>query len=165
MNLVKIARLASLVFLSSGSTLAAKSTVPSDFKLSLERQACYGFCPMYTVSVDHKGQVTYVGERFVKLKGTYKAQLTPSQLERLWQALERAKLGQYKSEYKTMSVTDNPSAILKVSGIKIGARVGSKTIDHYFGDKTAPESLTRLENEVDALVGTRKWVGTGIYRE
>jgi len=160
MNLVKIAGLASLVLLSSGSTLAAKSKVPSNFKLSLERQACYGFCPMYTVSVSSKGLVTYVGERFVKLKGTYEAQLSPSQLERLWQALERANVYQYKSAYTAMSVTDMPSAILKVSGFK-----RSKTINHYFGDKSAPESLIRLENEVDALVGTRKWVGTGIYRE
>lgn len=165
MNLFKMAGTASLVVLSSGFTLAAQTTAPSDFKLSLERQACYGFCPMYKVSVDSKGLVTYAGERFVKLKGTYKAQLTPSQLKRLYKALERAKLGQYKNEYKAMSVTDLPSAILKVSGLKINAQQRSKTIDHYFGDRSAPESLTRLENELDALMGTRKWVGTGIYRE
>jgi len=165
MNIVKMIATLSVVLSSSVLAVPPKAAVPANFKLSLERQACYGFCPMYTVSVDAQGLVTYSGERFVKLKGTHKAQLSKSQLTRLYKALERAKLGQYKNEYKNMDVTDNPSAILKVSGIKIGARVGSKTIEHYFGDKSAPESLTRLENEVDALLGTRKWVGTGIYRE
>ena len=165
MNIVKMVATLSVVLGSSVVAAPLKAAVPPDFKLSLERQSCYGFCPMYTVSVDAQGLVTYNGDRFVKLKGIHKAQLSKNRLTRLYKALERAKLGQYKNQYKDMDVSDLPSAILKVSGLKIGARVGSKTIDHYFGDKNAPESLTRLENEVDALLGTRKWVGTGIYRE
>jgi len=165
MKLFKIVAALSIVLTSSVLAAPPKAAVPADFKVSLERQACYGFCLMDPVSVASKGLVTYTGDRFATLTGTYRAKLSKSQLERLYKALERAKLGQYKNEYKAMSVTDLPSAILKVSGLKIGARAGNKTIDHYFGDKTAPESLTRLENEMDALLGTRKWVGTGIYRE
>ncbi len=159
MNFLKLVGTVGLILASSGNALP-KSAVPHDFKLSLERQACYGFCPMYKVSVDSNGLVTYVGERFVKLKGTHKAQLGKSQLERLWTALERANLSQYNNFYKKMSVTDLPSAIIQFRGKR-----RSKSIDHYHGDKSAPESLTRLENELDSLIGTRKWVGTGIYRK
>jgi hypothetical protein len=35
-------------------------------------------------------------------------------------------------------------------------------VHHYRGDDKAPEALTRLEDEVDALLGTDRWVkGSG----
>ena len=37
---------------------------------------------------------------------------------------------------------------------------GGHTIDHYYGDRDAPESLEGLERAFDGLAGTDAWVGS-----
>jgi hypothetical protein len=39
--------------------------IPNDFKLEMERTPCYGSCPVYTLSVDANGRVTYSGYKKV----------------------------------------------------------------------------------------------------
>ncbi|MGI8670256.1 MAG: hypothetical protein ACR2J3_10500, partial [Aridibacter sp.] len=58
-------------------------------------------------------------------------------------------------------VTDNPSAItsIQINGEK-------KSIDHYHGCREGDDDfekelskLTKLENKIDEIVGTKRWFG------
>jgi hypothetical protein len=121
--------------------------------VSLERTACFGQCPIYVVSVATDGAVTFVGERFVRVTGTAKGQLSREVLAKLTARLEGSAFLSWKAAYTNQLVTDQPSANLTYKG---------RTIRHYQGDETAPKELTQLEDDVDALIGTSQWVAQGL---
>ena len=43
--------------------------VPPDTLIRLQRTECLGECPIYTVTIDARGTVTYEGEKFVRVIG------------------------------------------------------------------------------------------------
>jgi hypothetical protein len=121
---------------------------------SLERTACYGRCPIYTVTVLRDGTVTWQGRRFVKVVGSATAKLPARTVAALAAAFRRADFFALADRYDHRDVTDNPSAITTFSD---GTR--TKKIDHYYGDESAPAALRELEARVDELAGTARWVG------
>ena len=60
-----------------------KPALESPVLASLERTACFGFCPVYTVTVHADGSVDYHGERFVVTQGDQSGQLTAEQMTAL----------------------------------------------------------------------------------
>ena len=42
---------------------------PSDVVIRLERTACFGECPVYSVAIDGDGNVVYEGAKFVRVVG------------------------------------------------------------------------------------------------
>lgn len=122
---------------------------------TLARDACYGFCPVYRVTVYANGVVNYEGENFVKVRGKASGQLDEAALTRLKQAFETAKFGSLKNSYETMGRTDAPTAV-----ISLGDGAQKKTVRHYHGDMTAPAALSTLEDEIDSVVRIEQWIGT-----
>jgi hypothetical protein len=114
----------------------------------LERTACFGRCPVYSVTVSSTGVVVFDGEHAVKVLGRSSAQLTPARLGELVARLERSSFAQWK-DFVSQDMTDQPGAVLTFRG---------KTVRHYHGDEKAPPELKQLEDEVDALIGTSQWV-------
>lgn len=43
--------------------------VPDDAVIRLERTSCFGECPVYTVTIDARGNVIYDGARAVRVEG------------------------------------------------------------------------------------------------
>jgi hypothetical protein len=129
---------------------------------SIARGACYGTCAVYTLAVYRDGRVEYDGEDFVKTKGKATGTVTAEQLAALDKLFTDDHYLAYKSEYKNYDVTDNPSAV--TSYHPAGATT-TKTVDHYYGDMHAPESLTNLEHQFDEIVKTERWIGTRAERD
>ena len=46
--------------------------------ITLQRTACFGACPVYTVSIYADGTVAYNGERFVEVEGTQTGSIDPA---------------------------------------------------------------------------------------
>ncbi len=118
---------------------------------SLERTACFGFCPVYTVTVHADGSVNYHGERYVVTEGDQTGQLTADQLIALRRAFADAGWDGFDTDYTHRDVTDNPSVVI---------RFEDKTVHHYHGDHRAPEALTKLEDRFDEIVDVQQWIGT-----
>lgn len=149
--------LAALLLLSS--VALADSSVPnaagaSPVMVTLERTACYGRCPVYKVSVLRDGTVSWDGERFVKTTGKATAKLPASAMSELAKAFARAGFFALHDKYESYDVTDNPSAIVSFDD---GKR--NKTIRHYHGDSSSPKELYELEDRIDQLLGTARWIG------
>lgn len=127
----------------------------SDFSISLERTACFGFCPVYQVTVESNGAVTYVGEMFVAVEGEQRAQISQDQVRKLASELEAIDFFSLQDQYTDMGATDMPSAILtlRVDG-------ETKQVVHYHGDFSAPEKLTQLEWLIDEITNTAQWTET-----
>jgi hypothetical protein len=139
---------------------AAPPAKPEAILASLERTACYGYCPIYKVSIHADGRVDYHGEHFVKRKGDATGQLTATQLASLRDAFAHADYFKLADKYEDESMTDAPSAVTSFTD---GGR--TKTISHYHGDMHAPATLGELEGKIDNVIGIEKWIGTDKERE
>lgn len=120
--------------------------------LSLQRTACYGACPIYVVEVLGDGLLRFKGERHVKVTEPVELKLEPAALEQLTARVEQTGFAGW-NDFTTNDMSDAPTVVLTFKG---------HTVRHYRGDTRAPAELTALEDELDALLGTDRWVkGTG----
>jgi hypothetical protein len=141
---------------------APPQAAPGDLLITLERTACYGFCPAYKLTISADGKVTFEGTRFVKEEGATKtSNLSPEQLKQLTAEFEGARFFSFEDKYVNDPrvcehvVTDNPSAI---TSIRMSGK--SKTVNHYYGctGPKVPKELTQLENKIDEIVNTAQWL-------
>jgi hypothetical protein len=124
----------------------------------LERQACYGHCPVYVVSVDRNGLVQYEGRRFVSAFGKRTAHVAPADAASLFALANTISFRTLKPRY-AVPCTDHDTAVvtLEVGDVKT-------TVEHYGpgstcgGGSGAPEGLLSLEREIDRVAGTKPWV-------
>lgn len=126
----------------------------------LQRTICFGWCPAYTVSIYRDGVIEYNGTDYVKTKGKATGVLSQDKVDAIDKLFATAHYFDFKDSYTHYEVTDNPSAI---TSWHRGGKV--KTIEHYYGDKHAPQALTRLEEDLDKLIGIERWIGTHDERE
>ena len=126
--------------------------VPSDFSITLERTPCLGTCPVYTVTVNAKGEVFFSG--WYPTKGCAKATIPVSSVATLASEVSAMGFFNLKKQY-TASVTDHPWAktTLTSSG-------HTKTVEHYLadrfggGDDADRKALRDLEKDIDTLTGS-----------
>jgi hypothetical protein len=121
---------------------------PGGVLVSLERGACFGRCPIYVVEVRTDGAVHFKGERNVKITEPVDVMLDAAQLARLTARFEQSGFSGW-SDFSNHQVTDQATVVLTFKG---------KTVHHYLGDEKAPDELGRLEHDVDAIIGTERWV-------
>jgi len=127
---------------------------PTAFELRLQREACFGTCPVYTVQVNGNGAVLWTGERWVQQVGKLKATVNLAAVKRLQQAVKAANFFALKDDYLDMPVTDLPYATLEVS-----QGMQHKTIHYYLGDPNVPPALLNLAKQADLELGTAAWIG------
>jgi cellulose synthase/poly-beta-1,6-N-acetylglucosamine synthase-like glycosyltransferase len=129
--------------------------------ITLERTTCFGTCPAYKVSIFGDGLVLFEGKEFVKTKGDADGRITKDELQQLVREFEKIdylKLyDRYGDDEKTCpeSWTDYPSAITSLN-----SNGKQKTVHHYLGCRglTILDQLTALENKIDEVVNTKRWI-------
>jgi hypothetical protein len=124
-------------------------------RLTMERTMCYGKCPVYKVSVDAKGSVRWSGEMHVKKIGRAAWRIGWQEIDRLRALLRDKKFGSFRKSYSQLGATDQADCITTVQ-YSDGSK---KRVHHYLGDPGAPAELERLEDEVDRILGTRRFNG------
>ncbi len=126
--------------------------------LTLERTACFGFCPIYKLTVYGNGKVVYEGKRFVKITGTRTTTISQQAVRKLIADFQKIHYFKLQDNY-TGGHTDAPSAI---TSLTMGKK--QKTVHHYLPSPDAPSQLTELENKIDAVVNSKQWIGTDAER-
>ncbi|MEM7119399.1 MAG: DUF6438 domain-containing protein, partial [Chloroflexota bacterium] len=129
-------------------------TLTEGILITLERTACFGTCPIYTVSIDENGRILYNGLDFVTATGEQTAQIDPQQVQDLVDFMVNGRYFELEDAYTNRLVTDLPSAI---TSLTIDGK--TKRIDRYFGDDTAPLILQQIENRIDQVANTSQWTG------
>ena len=119
----------------------------------MERTACYGTCPVYTLTIYGSGNVIYEGKDFVKTKGSVESTISEEKIGQLVSEFDKVDYFSLNDSYVERVITDAPSAI---TSIMLGEK--TKTIKHYHGDLNAPEELTELENRIDEIVNSAQWI-------
>jgi hypothetical protein len=111
-------------------------------EVTLERTACFGYCPTYKVTLRRDGTISYNGRKFVELEGTYEG--TAYGFDHLAELIISSGYFNLKDRY-TIKATDLPSTITSV--VRGGKR---KTITNY-GD-TGPVELWGIEMAIDGIL-------------
>jgi hypothetical protein len=139
----------------AGATVLAGNLVDSETLITLERTACYGSCPDYSLSIAGDGTVTYLGRSYVNIKGAASKQVAVSNVQALVDQMLQA-------DYFELSVpvecsqgifTDAPSA---TTSLLLGQR--THTVEHYYGNPCAPAALQVLEDAIDEAAGSAEWL-------
>jgi hypothetical protein len=143
---------------------ACRATIPvagdADVLITLERESCYGTCPVYRLAIFDDGRFQYHGDQFVKIKGDVSGFLTLSQVKRLERAFDEANYFAFADSYDQERITDMPTAVTSYRRAQ-----NVKEIRHYYGDDTAPKALGKLEEAIDTIVQNDRWIGTSKERE
>ena len=130
-----------------------KTSEPVLALVALQRTACYGACPVYRVEVFADGMVQFQGERHVMVTEPVELKLEPVAFQKLRARLEQSGFAQWP-DFLKVSSSDAPTVILTYKG---------HVVRHYRGDDTAPAELTQLEDDLDAMIGTARWIkGAGV---
>ncbi len=120
--------------------------------ISLERGPCFGRCPEYTVTVYGSGRVEFAGRRFVCAPGRHTARASPDLVRVLVEEMLAA--GYLDFHWRAGSIPTISTTV--VSSLSYGGRM--RRIEHHAGDTEAPRLLTPLEDRIDVVAGTWRWL-------
>lgn len=121
--------------------------------IGLERTACFGTCPAYTVEILGDGRVTFTGRAYVAVEGVHHRRISREAVEALVERFRAADFFWMEDEY-VARITDFPSYRLTLT---IGGR--TKRVADYAGEMVGmPFAVTGLEAAIDRAAGTRAWV-------
>jgi hypothetical protein len=129
---------------------AARAQDP--LRITMTRTACFGTCPVYTVTMRADGSVSYEGTSHVRVTGKHAWTIEPIAVLTLARDIEKAGFFDMKDVY-TAPVTDLPTTTVTLA---MGAR--SKTIKDYHG---APAALKEIEAQIDKVSGALPYVRPG----
>lgn len=129
-------------------------SIPDDLIIRLNRTVCFGTCPAYLLTVKADGKVSFFGQDFTETKGQAEGEISKEKIKQLIAEFKKAKFFDLKDNYTTEECsTDTPTVR---TTLFINDKV--KKIEHSLGCE-APKELTDLENKIDEIVGTKKWIG------
>lgn len=118
---------------------------------SIERTACYGFCPTYTLRLFSDGTVEYIGQASVKHVGIRRGKLDEYFFSRLARVAMGIGFFELQDRY-TCGVTDNATVYVAVT--RDGRR---KVIEHYAPEWNGPHALLLFEDAIDAVQPYIEW--------
>ena len=141
---------------------AAAAVPPDSAAVVLERTACYGRCPVYTVSAFADGRIAFEGRAHVARVGTAARRVDPGVVAGLVARAEAIDHAGYPdaltwgSPACTTMRTDGPTATTTVR-----TAGGTSRVEHYgnCGGFAGKAALTAFEDEVDRALGTAPYVG------
>ena len=112
--------------------------------LRYSRGACFGHCPVYSITVFGDGKLEYKASMFTKRKGLYIGQLSEGELEDLKQQIEIVHFISLSPMYPVDQSQYIPDLPNKEITIKYSSWM-HKVIDNH----SAPEALKALEQTLD----------------
>lgn len=117
--------------------------------ISLQKTACFGACPVYTLDIYTNQKVSLSAERFVEVgQGAFQRKLTHSEYSQIVQQFKESNFFGFEDQYRAQ-VSDLPTILLTFSD---GAR--TKTIELY---GAGPAVLHQLVDSLQTMVDNAKW--------
>lgn len=120
-------------------------------------------CPAYEIRLHGDGLMLYKGYTGVKTQATRTDLIPDESIKKLLLEFKRSgflamKDGYEKAPDAERTVSGDVVAFMRPS-VTIGLRLdgAQKTVHHYTGDKSAPKSLLKLEEAIDAILDTARW--------
>lgn len=125
----------------------------------LERQPCFGTCPVYALDVDSTGRVRFEGRAHVRVLGTASAVIGKEAFRDMTEQLMASGFPSFRASYVAGGeacgayATDLPVVVL--SAVIDGT---AKKVVHDYGCSGAPRVLRRLHRMIDSVANTSRWL-------
>lgn len=159
-----------LAALAAGVFIAVKSYEPppaeirrvdlstDDLEIMIQRTACFGPCPIYTVYVRGDGNVSFVGQGYTDVIGSVYGTVTDEQLFQIASELDRSRfLDVVEVDECEELWTDASSVMLWVKW-----QGKERRVERYLGcKKRPPDPAPALARRIDEIVNTAQWIGDG----
>jgi hypothetical protein len=133
-------------------------TLPDDLTITLERTSCFGECPVYQVTIDARGNVTYTGRKFVRVEGRQTARVAVARVAAILDTADKIGFFDLRDRYVTVRNPDGSETIvtdLPTTFVSITRAGVTKRVEDYYG---APHSLHDLELLIEDVAQTARWV-------
>lgn len=125
------------------------NSFPDSLVARIERTACYGSCPIYTISVYNTGFASYEGVNFVENKGYFGAYISRNVINTLQNMAKEIGFMQFQEVYDEEGITDIPSTI---TSMRIDGQL--KTVKNRYA---GPMQLEEFEKFFDSLFKEVDW--------
>lgn len=144
--------------------------VESAFEITLERTPCFGMCPVYRVSIDGDGRVTWLGKQHVEAVGARRASVPPRRVRDLERKLTDVRFFERDADGNLARTptcaggactfpSDTICSDTSASIITVRRERVQHTIRH---DHCEPSPLDELVALVDDVARTTAWIGTRV---
>jgi len=110
--------------------------------VAMSRGACFGRCPIYTVTINSNGLVQYKGKGFTEHMGVYEKKFTPQQVATVLQDFKDNRVDTCAANYEQL-IADVPGIYYKIIINGKEKNIGNA----HFG----PAFLKQLAQDVDAF--------------
>ena len=132
-------------------------------KIQYEAGACFGFCPIFKMTINPDRTAVIEAEHFTfsegkskgefseEKEGTFTATLTEADYQKMVALLDGANLPSLKDEYKNRNVSDLPTSFLRINF----ADGTSKNIEDY--GKNGTPKLREIYDFMEGLRKTQNW--------
>lgn len=133
-------------------------------KIEYEARACFGFCPIFKMTVNPDRTAVIEAEHFTfsdarskdefsqPKEGTFKATIKEADFNKMIALLESADLKSLQNEYKNRNVSDLPTSFLRVNY----ADGTVKNIEDY--GKNGTPKLKEISQFMEGLRLSQNWV-------
>ena len=132
--------------------ILAGPTLDDSTVITLERGPCFGHCSEYVVTLYGSGRVEFEGRHYVCARGHQTVQASPDEVRDLVaRMLKLGYLDLYWREGPRETIAPTVRTSLRYNG-------QTRQIDHHSADINAPWFLRTLEEQIDAVAGTWRWL-------
>ena len=118
-------------------------------EITLQRTACFGTCPDYTVTLTGDGTVIYSGRQFVRTPGDHTWKIDAAAVRALAREMEAAGFFELQDTY-TSRMTDNPTTYTTLRD--------RQPHEEDPGLHLGPPKLKDIEAKIDEVSGVLKYV-------
>ncbi len=146
----------------SAQSLLKGGKVPRGTEITLERGACFGRCPIYSLKITSDGRVRFLGQSYTGTQGKATGRISDKNLRSIISEFEKARFFEMKSRYQSgkdcgVSSTDSPSVT-----VSIKIRALRKSVYFYLGCQNAPNNISArmigLSKKIDEAANAEQWV-------
>ncbi len=155
-NLIRIAAMISTM-LSPMTGQVGDNSAGSVTSITLERTACYRRCPSYRVTIYEDGGIVFEGRAGVACMGIQRGNVPVEAFKQLEERILDMHFGSLEEKYGHDLQPGDPSFSTDQARriVTVSFRGGSATVCDL---ADAPASLTALQNEIDRVCGTKRWI-------
>jgi len=118
-----------------------------------------GVSPDYSLTIYGKGDIVYEGKENVEVKGIAKEPLEKEKIMSLLTEFKKTDFFSLNDVYPVEKSNDRPYTIVSISTGNQDGVEKTKSITHYQDDKNVPKELINLEEKIEEMVGSNKWIG------
>lgn len=147
---------------SGSNTTTAAGDAPGGMA-TLERVACFGFCPIYKASVTADEQLVFEGERFVVAEGRQEKRLPAGSFAKLVDIANAHDFAAFDKNYPNEDGSNCQNQATDMPGVNIAVESAELThsVSFYQGCMgfDGRDRLEAMIAEMDAVLALDQWIG------